>query len=95
MGIGNEDGGSQVGDLGNGEGKWEWRLIVSDLGVGEISKLAALGFKNVARVETMSEERIIRSFEDLDCWKARRDVRLFVAKVIIPEAAKRRALSLG
>lgn len=36
----------------------------------------------------MSEERIIRSFEDLDCWKAGRGVRLFVAKVILPVLPK-------
>ena len=26
----------------------------------------------------------LRSFEDLDCWKAGRDLRIFVARVIVP-----------
>lgn len=43
----------------------------------------------------MSEERIIRSFEDLDCWKAGRDMRLFVAKVILPVLPKEERYRLG
>jgi len=30
----------------------------------------------------MSEERIIRSFEDLDCWKVAREVREFVGEIV-------------
>ena len=30
----------------------------------------------------MSEERIIRSFEDLDCWKVAREVREFVRQIV-------------
>ena len=35
----------------------------------------------------MSEERIIRSFEDLDCWKVAREVREFVRQIVggLPE----------
>ena len=43
----------------------------------------------------MGEERIIRSFEDLECWKAGRDVRLFVAKVILPVLPKEERYRLG
>ena len=43
----------------------------------------------------MGEERIIRSLEDSDCWKAGRDVRLFVAKVILPALPKEERYRLG
>ena len=35
----------------------------------------------------MSEERIIRSFEDLDCWKVAREIREFVRQIVggLPE----------
>jgi hypothetical protein len=35
----------------------------------------------------MSEERIIRSFEDLDCWKVAREAREFVRQIVggLPE----------
>ena len=58
-------------------------------------KFGSTGFPSVAVVETMSEERIIRSFKDLDCWKAGRDVRLFVAKVILPALPKEERFRLG
>lgn len=43
----------------------------------------------------MSEERIIRSFEDLECWKAARQLRLFVAKKILPILPKEERYRLG
>jgi four helix bundle protein len=40
----------------------------------------------------MSEERIIRSFEDLDCWKVAREVREFVRQIVrgLPKEEKYR-----
>ena len=40
----------------------------------------------------MSEERIIRSFEDLDCWKVAREVREFVRQIVggLPKVEKYR-----
>ena len=40
----------------------------------------------------MSEERIIRSFEDLDCWKVAREVREFVRQIVgeVPKEEKYR-----
>ena len=40
----------------------------------------------------MSEERIIRSFEDLDCWKVAREVREFVGEIVggLPKEEKYR-----
>ena len=40
----------------------------------------------------MSEERIIRSFEDLDCWKVAREVRKFVRQIVegLPKEEKYR-----
>ena len=40
----------------------------------------------------MSEERIIRSFEDLDCWKLAREVREFVRQIVrgLPKEEKYR-----
>jgi four helix bundle protein len=75
-------------------GIWEWRWVIGDWGfvTGWESEL---GSKNVAVVESMGEERIIRSFEDLECWKAGRDVRLFVAKVILPVLPKEERYRLG
>jgi four helix bundle protein len=43
----------------------------------------------------MIEERIIKSFEDLECWKAAREVRLFVAKTILPILPKEERYRLG
>jgi len=43
----------------------------------------------------MAENRIIRSFEDLDCWKAGREVRLFVAKNVLPILPKEERYRLG
>jgi len=43
----------------------------------------------------MGEERIIRSFEDLECWKAARQLRLFVAKKILPILPKEERYRLG
>ena len=37
----------------------------------------------------------IRSFEDLDCWKAGREVRLFVARVVMPALPKEERYRLG
>lgn len=37
----------------------------------------------------------IRSFEDLDCWKAGREFRLFVAKQILPVLPREEKLRLG
>lgn len=39
--------------------------------------------------------RPIRSFEDLDCWKACRDLRRFVAAEIIPKLPKDERYRLG
>ena len=40
----------------------------------------------------MSEERIIRSFEDLDCWKVAREVQEFVRQIVggLPKEEKYR-----
>ena len=40
----------------------------------------------------MSEERMIRSFEDLDCWKVAREVREFVRQIVggLPKEEKYR-----
>ena len=40
----------------------------------------------------MSEERIIRSFEDLDCWKVAREVRQFIRQIVgeVPKEEKYR-----
>ena len=40
----------------------------------------------------MSEERIIRSFEDLDCWKVAREVREFIRQIVgeVPKEEKYR-----
>ena len=43
----------------------------------------------------MGEERIIRSFEDLECWKEARQLRLFVAKKILPILPKEERYRLG
>ena len=37
----------------------------------------------------------IRSFEDLDCWKAARDLRLFVARTVIPALPREERYRLG
>jgi four helix bundle protein len=37
----------------------------------------------------------IRSFEDLECWKASRDLRLFVATQILPALPKEERYRLG
>jgi hypothetical protein len=37
----------------------------------------------------------IRSFEDLDCWKAGRDVRLFVSRDVLPQLPKEERYRLG
>lgn len=37
----------------------------------------------------------IRSFEDLECWKAGRELRLFVAKQILPALPKEERYRLG
>lgn len=43
----------------------------------------------------MPDERIIRSFEDLDCWKAGRVVRMFVAKTVLRELPRNERFRLG
>jgi four helix bundle protein len=37
----------------------------------------------------------IRSFEDLECWRAGRDLRLFIAKQIVPALPKDEKYRLG
>ena len=37
----------------------------------------------------------IRSFEDLDCWKAGRELRLFVARRIVPVLPREERYRLG
>jgi four helix bundle protein len=37
----------------------------------------------------------IRSFEDLECWQAGRDVRLFVARVVVPALPREEKHRLG
>lgn len=37
----------------------------------------------------------IRSFEDLECWQAGREVRLFVARVVLPALPKEEKYRLG
>jgi len=44
---------------------------------------------------THTDERIIKSFEDLDCWKAGREVRLFVSRVVLPLLPKDERYRLG
>ena len=36
----------------------------------------------------MESKPIIRSFEDLECWKACRELRLFVSKTVVPHLPK-------
>jgi four helix bundle protein len=37
----------------------------------------------------------IRSFEDLECWKAARELRLFVARVVVPGLPREERYRLG
>lgn len=37
----------------------------------------------------------IRSFEDLECWKACRDLRIFVAKEVVPKLPKDERYRMG
>jgi four helix bundle protein len=37
----------------------------------------------------------IHSFEDLDCWKACRNLRIFVAKEVVPQLPKEERYRLG
>lgn len=37
----------------------------------------------------------IRSFEDLECWKACRDLRIFVAREVVPSLPRRERFLLG
>src|SRR5687768_9125729 len=41
------------------------------------------------------DSRPIHSFEDLDCWKACRDLRRFVAGEVIPKLAKEERYRMG
>lgn len=43
----------------------------------------------------MNHRAAVRSFEDLDCWKACRDLRLFVAREVIPALPKEERYRLG
>jgi four helix bundle protein len=36
----------------------------------------------------MESEKVIRSFEDLECWKACRTLRIFIAKELVPALPK-------
>jgi four helix bundle protein len=38
---------------------------------------------------------VIRSFEDLECWQAGREVRLFVTRVVLPALPKEEKYRLG
>jgi four helix bundle protein len=38
---------------------------------------------------------VIRSFEDLECWQAGREIRLYVARVILPALPKEEKYRLG
>lgn len=40
-------------------------------------------------------EPVIRSFEDLDCWKKCREIRLFVAREVVPTLPKDEKFRLG
>jgi len=42
-----------------------------------------------------AEKRVIRSFEDLECWKACRELRLFAARQIVPGLPKEERYRLG
>ena len=41
------------------------------------------------------DERRIRSFEDLECWQAARDLRTFVAQVVLPKLPRDEKYRLG
>jgi len=43
----------------------------------------------------MAQDNPIRGFEDLECWKKCRDLRLFVAKEIVPTLPKAERYHLG
>ena len=43
----------------------------------------------------MNNRAAVRSFEDLDCWKACRELRLFVAREIVPSLPKDERFRLG
>jgi len=45
--------------------------------------------------QRLTSDRIIRSFEDLECWKACRELRLFVQKVVVPALPKEERFRLG
>ncbi len=40
-------------------------------------------------------ERTVASFEDLECWKACRELRIFVANVVIPALPSKEKFRLG
>ncbi len=43
----------------------------------------------------MGEKSVIRSFEDLECWKACRELRLFVARQVVPALPRDEKYRLG
>jgi four helix bundle protein len=43
----------------------------------------------------MGEKKVIKSFEELDCWKACRALRLFVAKEVVPALPRDEKYRLG
>jgi four helix bundle protein len=47
------------------------------------------------RVAAEKEHRVLRSFEDLECWKACRAVRLFVAREVLPALPRAERFRLG
>jgi four helix bundle protein len=44
---------------------------------------------------TVAESPQIKTFEDLDCWKKCRELRLFVAKEVVPALPKEERFRLG
>jgi four helix bundle protein len=48
-----------------------------------------------ATAESIGSKTAIRSFEDLDCWKAGRDLRLFVQREVLPRLPKEEHYRLG
>ncbi len=43
----------------------------------------------------MTDNQPIRSFEDLECWKAGRELRMFIARQLVPSLPKEERYRLG
>jgi len=59
------------------------------------ARLAAVSLATSGRQLSNPMPDDIRSFEDLKCWKAAREFRLFVAKEVLPRLPKGERFRLG